>query len=342
MERIRSVLVVRLSALGDVLFALPAVAALAQSQLAGHIAWLVEDKAAALLDGWPGVDELVIFPRRHPSRWPAHALAMRARRDPVTLDFQGTLKSRLQLALLRSPRKIGFAAGVAREGAERALTERVEPPSWARHRVAQNLALLSAFGLSVPRQPARPALVLPPAARERMADFVAGLHGDGPLAVLHPGTSAFGEFKRWPAARFAELGDRLVRGRGARLVLTAGPGEAALVEAVRGALHARAVIAPTTSLHELSALLAAADLVVASDSLPLHLANFHGTPVVGLYGPKDPARTGPFFDRSRVVLAGVACSPCTLRRCGDRICMDQLPVEAVLRAAEELLDEAAA
>lgn len=342
MERLRSVLVIRLSALGDVLFALPTVAALAASGQAGHLAWLVEDKAAALLQGWPGVDELVVFPRRRPAAWAGHALAMRARDDAVTLDLQGSLKSRLQLALLKSPRKIGFGASVAREGAERALTERIEPPSWARHRVSQNLALLSALGLDVPRHPPRPTLVVPEASRERMGRFRQGLPGDGPLVVLHPGTSAFGEFKRWPAARFAELGDELVRTHGARLVLTGGPGEAPLLDAVRAALHAPAALAPTTGLHDLSALLAMAELVIASDSLPLHLANFHGTPVVGLYGPKDPARTGPFFDRSRVVRAHVACSPCTLRRCHDRICMDRLQVEAVAQAAQALLLEARA
>ena len=342
MEPIRSVLVVRLSALGDVLFALPAVAALAQSRVAERIAWLVEERAATLLEGCAAVDEVVVFPRRHPARWPAHARALRARRDPVTVDFQGTLKSRLQLALLRSPRKIGFTAGVAREGAERALTERIEPPPWARHRVSQNLALLAAFGLSVPRKPERPALAVPAAARERAAEFVAALPGGGPLVVLHPGTSAFGEFKRWPPERFAALGDALVRRRGARLVLTGAPAEEPLVRAVRDALRSPAAVAPAGGLHALSALLAAADHVVAADSLPQHLANFHGTPVVGLYGPKDPARTGPFFDRSRVVRAGVACSPCTLRRCRDRLCMDRLPVEDATRAAEELLDGARA
>jgi heptosyltransferase I len=338
MQRLRSVLVIRLSALGDVLFALPAVAELARSGLAGRLAWLVEDKAAALLRDCPGLDELVVFPRRQPTRWPAHALAMRAREDEAVLDFQGNLKSRLQLSLLRTPRKIGFTSSVAREGAERALTERVEPPPWARHRVSQNLSLLAAVGLPVPRHPPRPELTLPEASRARAAAFVDALGGDGPLVVLHPGTSAFGEFKRWPPARFAQLGDRLVRERGARLVLTGGPGEEPLVSSVHAALATRATLAPAAGLHDLSALLRAADLVVASDSLPLHLANFHGTPVVGLYGPKDPERTGPYFDRSRVVRAGVACSPCTLRRCADRVCMERLTVEAVVRAAHELLD----
>jgi ADP-heptose:LPS heptosyltransferase len=258
------------------------------------------------------VDELVVFPRRHPSRWPAQFLALRGRSDPVTIDFQGTLKSRLQLSALRSPRKIGFAAGVAREGAEQALTERSAAPGRVIgfRRTGAARALARRFSSSP-----RPPLAVPAEARERAADFIARLRGEGPVVVLHPGTSAFGEFKRWPPDRVAALGDRLAARRGARLVLTGGPGEQALVDAVRSTLRARAAVAVATGLHELSALLAAAELVVAADSLPLHLANFHGTPVVGLYGP-GPART-PFFDRSRVVRAWPGL--CTPRRCSDRI-----------------------
>lgn len=330
-------LVVRMSALGDVLFALPAVQALLDSRRAERVAWLVEDRAAVLLEGWPGVHEVLVFPRRSPARWPAWAARLARRRDSVVIDFQSNLKSRLQLGLLRCPRKLGFGPTVARDGAWHALSDAVDPPSSARHRIAQNLALVAALGVAVPRRPGRPPLPVPAPAAARADALLRGL-GGGPAVLLHPGTSAFGEFKRWPAAHFGRLGRLLVERRGARLLLTGGPGEAALVESVRAALSVPATVVPPGSLHDLSALCARVDLLVASDSLPLHLANVHGTPVLGLYGPKDPARTGPFFDRSRVLLAGVACSPCTLRRCSDRICMERLLPERVCAEAEALLD----
>jgi ADP-heptose:LPS heptosyltransferase len=336
MERLRSVLVVRMSALGDVLFALPAVRALLDSGRAEHLAWLVEDRAEVLLRDWPGIDELLVFPRSRPLRWPAWAIALRRRRDTVVLDFQSNLKSRMQLGLLDSPRKVGFGASVARDGAERAFHTAVDPPHAARHRIAQNLALVAELGVPVPAKPTRPPLPVPEASAARAEALVRSL-GGGPLVVLHPGTSTFGEFKRWPAGHFAALGARLAEDCGARVLVTAGPGEQTLAATVRSALPPSATTAPAGSLHDLSALLARVDLVVAADSLPLHLANFHGTPVVGLYGPKDPTRTGPFFDRSRVVRAGVACSPCTLRRCSDRLCMERLAPDAVLAAARELL-----
>lgn len=339
MEGLQSLLVIRLTSLGDVLFALPAVQALISSGLAERVSWLVEDRAAPLLSGVFGLDEVVVFPRRQPGRWLTHALAMRRRRDDLVLDMQGTLKTRVQLGLLRAPRKLGFDSTLARDGAERALTERIQPPSWARHRVEQGLALVAALGVEVSRRPERPSISVNRTAAARTAAFIERLPGRGPVTVLHPGTSAFGSLKRWPPEHFAALGAALVRSVDARIVINGGPGDDAQVAAVRAALGVPATPAPAGSLNDLTALLGAADLLVASDSLPLHLANALGTPVVGLYGPKDAAVTGPFFDRAKVVRAGVDCSPCTLRRCSDRICMTELPVAAVEAAALSLLQE---
>lgn len=336
MQELGSVLVIRLSALGDVLFAMPAVSALASSGMARRITWLVEDRAAGLVRRVPGLDEVAVFPRRTPSRWLSHAVAMTARRDDLVLDLQGNAKSRLQRLLLRAPRKVGYDAPLAREGAQAGLSERFVPPLSARHRVAAHLSLLASLGVPVPRGDVpRPVLGLAQASRRLAADVRAA--GTGPLVLLHPGTSVFGRFKRWAPSAFADLGNRLVLSHGARLLISGGPGEDDLVHALRAHLQSPPLVPPTTSLDDLMALLDVADLVVAADSLPLHLANALGTPVLGLYGPKDPDVTGPFWDRARVVRAGVACSPCTLRRCGDPICMERLTVEAAFDAAVALL-----
>lgn len=331
-----SLLVVRLSSLGDVLFALPAVQTLLASGIAERVSWLVEDRAAALVRDLPGLHEVLVFPRRDRSRWPAHARMLRARNDDVVLDLQGNLKSRLQLMCLRAPRKIGFDAPLAKEGAQRALTERFQPPGGIKHRVAANAAILSCLGLDAPQPPARPEVPLGGAERTARAA------GAPPQVVLHPGTSAFGQLKRWAPQRFAALGDELNRRLGAETLLSGGPGEDDLVRDVLAAMHSPVRRLETAGLADLTDTLRAADLLVAADSLPLHLANALGTPVLGLYGPKDPAVTGPFFDRSRVVRSGVACSPCTLRRCNDRICMERLSVGTAFAAARELLLETGA
>lgn len=332
-----NVLVLRLSALGDVLFAMPAVQALLDSGRAAHVAWLVEDRAAPLLALLPGLHEVLSFPRRRRAAWPGHALRLLARRDDLVLDLQGNLKTRLQLLCLRPRRTVGFDASVARDGVHAAY-DRAVAPEGARHRVAQGLRLVAALGVPVPQRPSRPRLAIPAEARQRAQALLAALPGRGPAVVLHPGTSAFGELKRWPAAQFAELGRLLAARHGARLLVTGGPGEVELVADVRRALALPAATPRPSGLGDLAALLEAVQLVVAADSLPLHLANALGTPVLGLYGPKDPAITGPAFDRARVLRAGVGCSPCTLRRCRDRICMEALPATLAAGAAAELLE----
>jgi len=335
------VLVVRLSALGDVLFAAPAVQALADSGAVGHLTWLVEDRAAGLVDLLDGVDATLVFRRRRVAAWPRHAARLAARRDDLVLDLQGSLKSRLQLlGLRRVPRRVGYAPPLARDGAQRALTEQVLPPARALHRVAQGLALVAALGVPLPAAPRRPRLRLPAEAMAQAAAIAGSFPGDGPLIVLHPGTSAFGQFKRWAPAQFAELGVRLQREAGARLAVSGTAAEGPLVAEVLARLHAADVSArplPPVALAGFAALLQEADLLVAADSFPLHLANALGTAALGLYGPKDPAVTGPFFDRARVVRAGVACSPCTLRRCHDCICMERLSADLAFSASAELL-----
>jgi ADP-heptose:LPS heptosyltransferase len=331
-----SVLVVRLSSLGDVLFAFPAVQALLDSGRARRVAWLVEDRAAALCSLLPGLSEVLVFPRRRRAAWPAHAARLLSRRDDLVLDLQGNLKSRAQLLFLRPRCTVGFDASVAREGAQHAY-DRTVSPQGARHRVEQGLDLVRALGVPAPRPARRPRLLVPDDARERARGLLQRLAGGGPAVVLHPGTSAFGQLKRWAPEHFAALGDQLAARHGARLLVTGGPSEAGLVQAVLARLREPALAAPPAGLADLAAVLQAVQLVVAADSLPLHLANALGTPVIGLYGPKDPAITGPAFDRARVVRGDAACSPCTLRRCRDRICMDELQVAAVAAAAGELL-----
>lgn len=334
-----SLLVIRLSALGDVLFAVPAVQAIQDSERFERVAWLVEDRAAGLLRELVPLDELIVFPRRAGSRWPAHAAGLLRRRDQLVLDLQCSAKSRLQRLFIRAPRSVGFSAPPAREGSERSLDERVAPPPTSRHRLAANLSLLPSLGIPVPAVVPRPRLQLHPqrvaAERKRLLDNAGG----GPLVVLHPGTSAFGQLKRWAPQQFAALGARLSACQEAAIVVSGTVAEDELIAPILSRLGSRARRLPPGSIADLAHQLAAADLLIAADSFPLHLANALGTPVVGLFGPKDPAVNGPFYDRSRVVRSGVACSPCTLRRCAERLCMTALSVDAVEAAAVELLRE---
>ena len=351
-----SLLIVRLSALGDVLFTLPAVAALQRARPDLAIDWVVEERAASLLDLAPGLRQTIVWRRgelsrqlRNPLRWPAalvatlrHLGALRKRRYDAVADFQGNLKSGVHTLLARGRRKFGFAKGTAREGNWLLHGERVAPPDGALHRVDQSQALARALDAGVDPQPAAPPLVIPEASR-RFADAALDETqiGSAPYAILHPGTSAFGEFKRWAPDRFALVGDRLAERGGLRVLVTWGPGEEGLAQQVVAGMRSGAGrLSPRTrSLADLAALEQRARLVIASDTAALHLAAFLGTPIVALYGPKDPRKYGPRFAPLRVVHTHLPCSPCSRRSCPDVLCMDEIGVGQVLDAARELLPD---
>jgi heptosyltransferase-1 len=348
------ILVIRLSALGDVLFTLPAVHAVKMACPGAQIDWLVEERAAGLLDLYGGLRRKIVWRRsdleralRRPLQWPRAAAALarhlgELRRDryDLVLDFHGTWKSGAHAWLSHGARKLGFARTHRREGSDLLVHETVTPPATARHRIDRALALARAVVPELPEAAPQPPLVVPEASRAYAEEMVraAGFGGE-PYVVLHPGTSQFGAIKRWPTDRFANVGDLLNARRGLRVLVTFGPGEEELAQSVvRGMKRPGGAVTPRRgSLADLAGLLAGARLVVASDSAALHLAAFLGTPVVGLYGPKDPAVYGPRFARHRVVHTWLPCAPCTRRTCPDVLCMDEIGVRQVFEAATGLL-----
>lgn len=356
----RRVLIVRLSALGDVVHVLPCLAALRAAWPAAHIGWVVEDKAASLLEGHPQLDRVHVLPRKQlvARGKQGHLLEslqgfrrlvaeLRRERYGVTLDFQANFRSGLIARLSRAPRRIAQARTFAKEGSSLLFaTDAPEPAPPEAHKIARNMTLLGPLGLPTGPAP-RPVLPTSPAGEALAAAFAAE---PGPRVVVQAGVSAFGAIKAWREDRFAGLAEGL-RARGARVCFAYGPSEEA--QARRLAEAAGAELAPPTrSLAELVALLGAADLFVGVDSGPLHLAAAAGTPVLGLYGPKHPGTYGPFWPGHRVVRSGIECSPCRHRRCprpdvvreetpdgGRKIspCMDRLGAEAAVEAAEALL-----
>ncbi len=337
----RSALVVRLSSLGDVLFGLAVVERLKRAKPEARISFLVEDRFAAVPRAHRGVDEVIVFPRRRGLGAVArHLAALRRRRFDAVIDLQGNAKSALHLAMLRGSRRIGFApgAGAGREGSHLLVDDTVVPPAAAHHRVDRFLSLLAPLDILTHRE--NPAPLVVDAAERAAAEAVAAMPREGPLVVLHPGTSAFGTFKRWPPERFAAVARSLAADRGALCLVSGGPGEEPLVaEVVEASSGAARALGPVPSLLALAAVLGEADLVVAADTGPLHLANRMGTPVLGLFGPKDPSRYGPAYEPSAVVRRDdVPCSPCTRRWCEAPACMTALGADPVIAAAHRLLD----
>jgi lipopolysaccharide heptosyltransferase I len=329
-------LVVRLTALGDILHTLPAVAALRAAHRNSRIDWVVERKWASVLEGSPAVNEVIPFERR--SMLGAANCAMRLRQNHYTcaIDFQGLYKSSMIAMLSGAPRRIGFDRAWAREGGAALLyTERVSPTG--RHVAELNYSLAGAAGASRPQHPAYPLRVpLGGAAsvRARLAEL-----GIVQYIVVGPGGSW--RAKCWPPERYAEFCREFQKRNDLRVVVVHGPGEEALAEQVRAAAAPACPVVIRTTIEELMALVAYARCIVAADSGPLHLAAALGTPVVGLYGPTDPARNGPFVPGA-VILSEARPEEISYKRRSDYSpAILRISVEQVLHAVTSCLQAAA-
>jgi lipopolysaccharide heptosyltransferase I len=324
------VLIVRLSAIGDVVHTLPALSALKR---AGHeVSWLVEPAAREVLAGHPLLETTIVAPAARRFRLAAARATLRdlrRRRFDVALDLQGLFKSASWARLSGARRVIGHARRTRREPLSALLLHETAPvPPEAVHVIDKNLALLRA--LDVDAVGTRD-FVLPPAPAPVAV-------GDEPFALLNPGGGWAG--KLWPAESFGALARRVCE-HGLRPIVTWGPGEQPLAERVVAASNGAAEIAPATSLLGFVELARRARVVVAADTGPLHLACAVGAPVVALFGPTDPARNGPFAPGDAVVRRVPACAPCYRRGCAVHAAiMNDIAVEEVARAVQERLARA--
>ncbi|MHC4945595.1 MAG: glycosyltransferase family 9 protein [Planctomycetota bacterium] len=348
------ILLIRLSAMGDVIFSLPTLAAVRSVHPGAEISWVVEDKAATLLAHRGDLAGLIVYPRkamqqsmRNPFRWPRligilwkHFRALRQEQFDAVYDLQGNLKSGLHTLCCRSKRKIGYAKKHVKELNHLFTNEHISQPAKAIHRIEKSFCLVKPDYDSNEIQ--RPDLFLPDEVKEEARKRLEGwLEKPGPIMVAHPGTSAFGAYKRWPPEKYGRLAARLHEEHGFKTLVTWGPGEQELAEAVaETGGKAVTVCPPTRSLQELAAHIEMARVYVSADSGPLHIANYLGVPCLALFGPKDPALYKPYFPLSRVVRrTDVDCSPCTRRTCDDPICMTGLEVDEVYESLCGLLKE---
>ena len=360
MDAPRKVLIVRLSAFGDVVHVLPCLAALRRAWPEAKIGWVVEELAAPLLAGHPELDRLHVVARKtwqqnlrrgaflQPVSEARRAIAeLRAERYDLAIDFQSNLRSALVARLSGAPRRIGQPAPFAREGSGRFFTETPTALPFEVHKIERNLNLLAPLGID-----AKPVRGIVP----ETADAAAAIppRGDRHRVLLHPGVSRHGSIKAWRPERFRELGARLADA-GHEVLLSFG-GAAERTEAQRLADGAPGVaLAPEVDVAGLAALLRSADLFVGVDSGPLHLAAAVGTKALGLYGPKHLGAYGPYWPGSEALVAAYPCVPCRHRRCprpevthvdlatGGRAaispCMDTLSVDAVFAKAEAMLSD---
>ena len=335
------VLIVRLSALGDVVHCLPAIAALRAHWPNTKFDAVTEELGRIVLEGHPEIDRLLVLQRkawlrdlrrgrglvRHGRAAVAFARELRAHRYDAIVDFQGNSRSFGIGLVARAPVRFTHHRSEVKESGAIGARSPAEPAGRG-HRIDKNLHLVRALGWSGELSD-----VVPKHERSLVEETEA--RRARPVLV-QPFVSRHGLFKQWPVESFVRL-IRSLRERAIEVVLSCGPGEEEDARALVAACPPGVTISPPTpTAAEFAALLESARVFVAADTGPLHLAAHLGTPVVGLYGPKDPAVYAPRGERARILRSGIACSPCTLRRCSHAACMQLLPAERVTRAVLEL------
>jgi heptosyltransferase-1 len=258
----------------------------------------------------------------------------------MVIDFQALLKSGALVWLARGKRKIGFDRGMQhQEHSYLLLNERIPPVGMEVHALIRGLMLLSAIGIQTDRVVYDVPMADADHRRVRSLLDARGVGGTRPLVAINP--VALWETKLWLNDRFAALADRLVDEVGADVVFTGGPGDRAVVQNIRRAMRSPSVdLSGQTTLPMLAALYRQATLLVTTDTGPMHLAAAVDTPVVALFGPTAPWRTGPFGDGHTVIRTAPPCSPCFKRQCDEHRCrcMRDITVDQVLAAAVAVLE----
>ena len=345
----REILIIRLSAIGDVIHCTPVAASLKAAWPDCRITWLVGEVAADLVRYNPHVDEAIVWSRerferhlrdcelrRAAAMWRELRRTLAGRRFYAVLDVHGLFLSGMIARMAETGRRIGMSG--TKELNALFMDETAAP--LGRHITDRYLGVLRPLGI-VPTE-RRMTLALPEEA-VRAAD---GLLDDlalprrRRLAVLAPGTTW--PAKNWPAVLYARAA-RLLAGD-FTVMLCGSRAEAPLAREIAAAAGVPVANATgRTGLLELAAVLAKAAVVVAGDTGPLYMAAAVGTPTVGIFGPTDPARLAPPGEKNAVVVSRQACSFCFRRTCpgGAAACMSGVTPEQVVKQVYRVAGEGA-
>jgi lipopolysaccharide heptosyltransferase I len=335
------ILIIKLSAIGDVVQTLPALEAIKKIFPESEITWVVEEAAAGILEGHPLINRLLVSQRKawlrllkNPfSAWRGLSniirfiYLLRKIYYDIAIDFQGLFKSGILIGFARADRKIGFDR--TREFSYLFLNERLPAYDIEKHALERYLDIAQYLGA----RDVSPACVLPiKEEQEKIKQRIQAVKPTGRrLVIVNPG--ARWTTKLWPERNFAELADRLIQEKNATVIFTGGPNDRRMIERVLTLMKNSNVEnwAGETTLKELAALASVSDLFITTDTGSMHLAAAVGAKVLALFGPTAPWRTGPYGRSNTVVRSGIDCSPCFQRTCGKNVqCMRGITVADVM------------
>ena len=318
------ILIIKLSSLGDLFHALPAVHNL-KAETGAVIDWVTNTAYADLVRCFDDVDTVIPFPRHNMASGIRPFLRhLRRERYDLVIDMQGLLKSALVARAARGNRRIG--PSFHREGSRLFYHTIAGKRDKNRHAVIEILDVIGHLGLRL-RPPVFP-ITLPG------TDYTA----KSPHIAICPASRW--ESKNWPVERFAETARHLIEHDGASITLLGAPEDSPVCSELEAALkgHCRN-LAGKTSILEMGAILGKADVLISNDSGPVHMAAALGTPALVVFGPTNPERTGPFGNQHRVIQSLNGCKPCMKRLCPhpESSCIRSVTAGEVIAAAESML-----
>jgi lipopolysaccharide heptosyltransferase I len=339
-NRTPRILIVRLSAIGDVIHGLPVLCALRETYPKAFLSWVVEGRAGDVLECHSALDELVRVPRRW-LKSPRQVWRLRRRlhelRFDVTIDLQCLTKSAIAAWLSGAPRRIGKAGSDGRELSRWLHNELVS--AGGRHVIDHYLTMLRPLGIEAPDV----RFDLPelrPDAQMAEAFLARSRLQKGRFAVLNPG--AGWPSKLWPAERYGNVARGLAKGHELPSIAVWGtPDELPLAKNIVDASGGQARLAPPTTITQLAALCRRAALFVGSDTGPMHLAVAVGTPTISLHGPSQAQWCGAYGPHNVRLQARYEAGSSLERRQADDAAMREITVEMVIEACERLLTQSA-
>ncbi len=338
-------LIIKLGSIGDVVHALPAVAAFREALPEAELSWIVDRRSAEILRGSEVIDDLIEIDTRSTRKAGIERMLkeikhrtnyLRAERFDTAIDMQGLLKSAFIAKLSGARVRFGFDKGSLREPASRFLLNRSVHIPPETHIILKNLLIAeAAAGVSL----ARSDLQFPiSTAAEHIAEAEEiAANAGGRFAIVNP--AGGWPTKLWPAENYGRLADLLYEELGLYTVVTVGPGEDNLAEKLVSAASRGKVTITKPSLKGFYELAKRASVYIGGDTGPTHLAVAAGAPVVGIFGPTEWWRNGsPFPDDIEVGRTDIICRVnCHRRRCSKWVCMEISP-EKVLMAARKRIE----
>ncbi len=329
MEKFSRILIVKLGSIGDVVNTLPLVNALREGFPETEIGWLVEPKSFPIVEGHQAVDRMIIHRRGGgPAAVREAVRKIREFKPDLVIDLQRILRSSFFTAFSGCRLRLGFDRRRSKEFSWLFTNRKIPPRNPGRHMVSQYLEFAEFLGRPDPDIHFR----IPVGEGERAAArrLLPGDISRGAFIALNIGAAK--PANRWPAGRWAELAQLILSRRREAVVLTGGAEDrerGRRIAALVGGGERFFDGTGKTTLKELGGLFSLARAVVSGDSGPMHIASALGVRTIGIFGPADPARTGPFRHLDLVVRSEAACAPCGKRRCRRPRCLEEVEAETV-------------